>query len=118
MLVRVGDGKELAPLEARNSKETQVTDRRGIAQLAAKFGGNWCTCGWVEAYAGNSFLAVSAPEYISSRAWVSTPPGRLGISDVENGKVAIQQLDTLRFKGKEARRKITYYVRLHRDTNV
>ena len=117
-LVRSGDGKELGSLEVQDSKQTQVTGHKGVAHLTAAFGGNLCTCGWVEAYTGNSFLAVTAPKYAASRVWVSTPSGRLNISGVKNGKVSIQPLDTLRFKGKEARRKVSYHVLLHRDTNA
>src|SRR4051794_15101693 len=36
-LVRSGDGKDLAPLEARNTPKTTMTNRRGIAHLEAAF---------------------------------------------------------------------------------
>jgi hypothetical protein len=116
-LVRSGDGTELASLDVQGSKRTQVTGHKGVAHFRATFAGNLCTCGWIEAYAGNSYLVVTAPKHAAARAWVSTPSGRLDVSGVDNGKVEIQLLDTLRFKGKEARRKVSYHVLLHRDTN-
>ena len=39
-LVRSGDGKELAPLEARNAPQTATTNEGGLAHLYAAFGGH------------------------------------------------------------------------------
>jgi hypothetical protein len=117
-LVRSGDGKELAPLEARNTPHTATTNARGVAHLGATFGGHSVTGGWVQAFTGNSFIAVKAPKYVASRAFVSTPSGRLEISGPAQGKVAVQDLDTLSFQGDETRRKLLYHVTLHRDKNA
>jgi hypothetical protein len=117
-LVRSGDGKELAPVEARNAPHAATTNDRGVAHLDAAFGGHSVTGGWVEAFTGNSFVAVKAPKYVASRAFVSTPSGRLEISGPEQGKVAVQHLDKLSFHGDETRRKVLYHVTLHRDKNA
>jgi hypothetical protein len=117
-LVRSGNGKEWAPREVRDLHQAQATDGHGIARLNVAFAGNLCTCGWIEAYTGNSFVAVRAPNYSTSRAWISTPYGRLAIGDLERGKVAVQPLDTLRFDGTETRRRVSYHVILHRGKNA
>jgi hypothetical protein len=117
-LVRSGDGKDLAPLETRNTPKTAVTNRRGIAHLEAAFGGHSLIGGWVEAFTGNSFVAVTAPKYVASHAFVSVPSGRLEVTGPERGKVAVQNIDSLSFKGRETRRKLSYHVILHRDPNA
>jgi hypothetical protein len=117
-LVRAGDGKDLAPLEARNTPRTEMTNRRGIAHLDAAFGGHSLIGAWVEAFTGHSFLAVTAPKYVASHAFVSAPSGRLEMSGPEQGKVAVQNLDSLSFQGDETRRKVSYHVILHRDPNA
>lgn len=94
--VRSGEGKTLAPESAKSDQQTK-TDRRGAAHLAATFGGNLCTCGWVEAYVGESFLVATAPGYAASRVRVSVP-------------------GTFRFRGKDARRSMSYHLVLHRET--
>ena len=94
--VRSGEGKTLAPETAKSDQQTK-TNRRGAAHLAATFGGNLCTCGWVEAYAGDSLLVATAPGYT---------PSRVRVSDQE----------TLRFRGKDTSRSVPYRLALRRET--
>ena len=113
-LVRSGDGKELAPLEARKTPHTTTSNDRGVAHLEAAFGGHSVIGRWVQAFTGNSFVAVKAPKYVASRAFVSAPSGRLEISGPEHGKAAVQDLNKLSFHGDDTRRKVSYHVTLHR----
>ena len=117
-LVRSGDGKELVPDEARNTPHTATTDDHGIAHLKAAFGGHSVTGIWVQAFTGNSFVAVKAQKYVASRAFVSTPSGQLEISGPERGKVAVQDPGRLSFHGDETRRKLSYHITLRRDPNA
>jgi len=94
--VRSGEGKTLAPQTAKADQQTK-TDRRGAAHLAATFGGNRCTCGWVEAYAGDSFLVATAPGYAAS-------------------KLRVSDAGTLRFTGQDTRRRASYRLALRRET--
>jgi hypothetical protein len=94
--VRSGEGKTLAPETAKSDQRTK-TDRRGAARLAATFAGNLCTCGWVEAYAGDSVLVATAPGYAASR-------------------VRVSGTGTLRFRGKDTSRSASYRLALRRET--
>jgi hypothetical protein len=94
--VRSGEGRTLAPDTAK-SDETAKTNRRGAAHLTAALGGNLCTCGWVEAYAGDSSLLATASGYAPSRLRVS-----------ESG--------TVRFSGKSTSQSMSYRLALRRET--
>ena len=117
-LVRSGDGKTLILAVIPGTVELQRTNQRGTARLKGGFGGNLCNCGWVEAYAGNSFIVASAPGYASSRIWVSTPSERPIVAGLQNSKASSQPPDALRFRGKNVRRKVSYHVALRPNKNA